>query len=58
MENYNMNKTKQEIIKTGKWIMEKQLTWGTSGNLSARMFMACSMRLLFTAPSVPAWIWT
>lgn len=31
-----MNKTKQEIIKTGKWIMEKQLTWGTSGNLSAR----------------------
>lgn len=30
-----MNKAKQEIIETGKWIMEKQLTWGTSGNISA-----------------------
>ena len=27
---------KQEIINTGKWIMDKNLTWGTSGNISAR----------------------
>lgn len=31
-----MNRIKQEIIDTGKWIMDRQLTWGTSGNLSAR----------------------
>lgn len=31
-----MNRVKQDIIDTGRWIMEKQLTWGTSGNLSAR----------------------
>lgn len=31
-----MNPVKQQIIETGKWIMEKQLTWGTSGNISAR----------------------
>lgn len=31
-----MEKEKREIIETGKWIMEKQLTWGTSGNISAR----------------------
>ncbi len=31
-----MNKLKQEIIETGSWIMKKQLTWGTSGNISAR----------------------
>lgn len=30
------NPAKQEIIKTGKWIMEHHLTWGTSGNISAR----------------------
>lgn len=27
---------KTEIIKTGQWIMEKNLTWGTSGNISVR----------------------
>ncbi len=27
---------RSEIIKTGSWIMEKNLTWGTSGNISAR----------------------
>lgn len=27
---------KSEIIETGKWIMEKNLTWGTSGNISTR----------------------
>ena len=31
----NMNSLKQEIIETGKWIMAKNLTWGTSGNISA-----------------------
>lgn len=31
-----MNPVKQQIIETGRWIMEKQLTWGTSGNISAR----------------------
>ncbi|MDO4268581.1 MAG: class II aldolase/adducin family protein [Eubacteriales bacterium] len=31
-----MEKIIQEMIDTGKWIMEKQLTWGTSGNISAR----------------------
>ncbi|WP_432627353.1 class II aldolase/adducin family protein [Brotaphodocola sp.] len=31
-----MEKIKSQIIETGKWIMEKQLTWGTSGNISAR----------------------
>ena len=30
-----MNSLKQEIIETGKWIMAKNLTWGTSGNISA-----------------------
>lgn len=25
-----------EIIKTGKWIVEKNMTWGTSGNISLR----------------------
>ena len=30
-----MNSLKQEIIETGKWIMAKDLTWGTSGNISA-----------------------
>lgn len=34
--NTAMNPAKQEIIKTGKWIMENHLTWGTSGNISAR----------------------
>lgn len=27
---------KSEIIETGQWIMEKNLTWGTSGNISVR----------------------
>ncbi|WP_367566152.1 class II aldolase/adducin family protein [Lacrimispora sp.] len=27
---------KEAIIKTGRWIMEKNLTWGTSGNISVR----------------------
>ena len=31
-----MNGVKEEIIKTGKWIREQRLTWGTSGNISAR----------------------
>lgn len=31
-----MNPFKQQIIDTGKWIMEKGLTWGTSGNISVR----------------------
>lgn len=31
-----MNAYKQEIIETGRWIMEKNLTWGTSGNISVR----------------------
>ncbi|MDD6281967.1 MAG: class II aldolase/adducin family protein [Oribacterium sp.] len=31
-----MNQYKQEIIETGKWVMEKTLTWGTSGNISVR----------------------
>lgn len=31
-----MDKVKQEIIRTGRWIMEQKLTWGTSGNISAR----------------------
>lgn len=31
----HMNSLKQEIIETGKWIMAKNLTWGTSGNISA-----------------------
>ena len=31
-----MNIYKQEIIETGRWIMEKNLTWGTSGNISVR----------------------
>lgn len=31
-----MEKIKQDIIETGKWIMAKQLTWGSSGNISAR----------------------
>lgn len=31
-----MNAYKQEIIDTGRWIMEKNLTWGTSGNISVR----------------------
>lgn len=31
-----MNPVKQQIMETGRWIMEKQLTWGTSGNISAR----------------------
>ena len=31
-----MDSIKQQIIETGKWIMGKQLTWGTSGNISAR----------------------
>lgn len=31
-----MNTYKQEIIETGRWIMEKNLTWGTSGNISVR----------------------
>ena len=31
-----MNKCKQEIIDAGKWVMEKNLTWGTSGNISVR----------------------
>ena len=32
----NMNEFKKELIETGKWIMDKQLTWGTSGNISVR----------------------
>lgn len=31
-----MDKIKQEIIRTGRWIKEQKLTWGTSGNISAR----------------------
>lgn len=31
-----MDEMKQQIVDTGKWIMEKGLTWGTSGNISAR----------------------
>lgn len=31
-----MNPVKEQIIETGKWIMQKGLTWGTSGNISAR----------------------
>ena len=31
-----MNTAKKDIIETGKWIMDKQLTWGTSGNISVR----------------------
>lgn len=31
-----MNAYKQEIVETGRWIMEKNLTWGTSGNISVR----------------------
>lgn len=31
-----MEQIRAQIIETGKWIMEKQLTWGTSGNISAR----------------------
>lgn len=31
-----MNIYKQEIIENGRWIMEKNLTWGTSGNISVR----------------------
>lgn len=27
---------KQQIIETGRWIIEKGLTWGTSGNISMR----------------------
>lgn len=27
---------KQQVIETGRWIMQKNLTWGTSGNISAR----------------------
>lgn len=27
---------KQQIIETGKWVMDKNLTWGTSGNISCR----------------------
>ena len=27
---------KREIIETGKWIIDKQLTWGTSGNISVQ----------------------
>lgn len=33
--NKNMNSLKQEIIEAGRWIMAKNLTWGTSGNISA-----------------------
>jgi len=36
MRGINMNSWKQQIMETGRWIMEKQLTWGTSGNISAR----------------------
>ncbi|MBP3239076.1 MAG: class II aldolase/adducin family protein [Oribacterium sp.] len=31
-----MDTCKQQIIETGKWIMAKGLTWGTSGNISVR----------------------
>ena len=31
-----MDQMKQSVIETGKWIMQKNLTWGTSGNISAR----------------------
>lgn len=31
-----MDAYKQEIIETGRWIMEKNLTWGASGNISVR----------------------
>lgn len=31
-----MDTCKQQIIETGKWIMGKGLTWGTSGNISVR----------------------
>lgn len=31
-----MNAIKQQIIETGAWIMDQRLTWGTSGNISAR----------------------
>lgn len=31
-----MDEMRQQIVDTGKWIMEKGLTWGTSGNISAR----------------------
>lgn len=31
-----MEKAKREIIDAGRWIMEKGLTWGTSGNISVR----------------------
>lgn len=31
-----MDTCKQQIIETGKWIMTKGLTWGTSGNISVR----------------------
>lgn len=27
---------KQQVMETGRWIMHKNLTWGTSGNISAR----------------------
>ncbi len=27
---------KAKVIETGRWIMEKNLTWGTSGNISVR----------------------
>ncbi len=31
-----MEQIREQIIQTGKWIMERQLTWGTSGNISGR----------------------
>ncbi len=31
-----MESVRQQMIDTGRWIMEKNLTWGTSGNISAR----------------------
>lgn len=32
----NMDMIRQEIIETGRFIVEKGLTWGTSGNISVR----------------------
>ncbi len=29
-------KSAEKIIETGKWILQKNLTWGTSGNISVR----------------------
>lgn len=45
-----MNPIKKQIIETGKWIMEKGLTWGTSGNISAmeedRIYLTASGTVL------------